>query len=99
MSPGAFDVHAFAAGGRLAINPFHGACRWKLAVLLSLILFVCGDVAAQADKGRVRPLYVFVSDLHLGLGRTPGNANVWEPREDFRWRTAFEEFLEFISNE
>jgi UDP-2,3-diacylglucosamine pyrophosphatase LpxH len=40
-------------------------------------------------------LTVFISDLHLGVGRSPDGG--WDPTEDFRWLNALKGFLEEIS--
>ena len=47
--------------------------------------------AAAADNR----LYVFISDLHFGLGKLP--AGGWNPVEDFRWSVALKGFLKEIS--
>jgi Calcineurin-like phosphoesterase len=50
-----------------------------------------------ADIGSPGSMIVFISDLHLGLGKV--RPNEWNPWEDFRWSKAFTGFLNAISNE
>ncbi|MCK1511377.1 metallophosphoesterase [Bradyrhizobium sp. 190] len=38
---------------------------------------------------------VFISDLHLGVGRRPDGS--WDPTEDFRWPKALDGFLQEVS--
>src|SRR4051812_13454461 len=43
-----------------------------------------------------QPRYlVFISDLHLGIGR--GSDGSWHPTEDFRWPSALQGFLNEIA--
>jgi UDP-2,3-diacylglucosamine pyrophosphatase LpxH len=67
----------------------------KLARWLSVLCCVGALLAtdARAD-GR---LTAFVSDFHMGLGRTSNGD--WHPYEDFRWSGALQGFLDAIGRE
>ncbi|MFW0754722.1 hypothetical protein ACN1C3_08200 [Pseudomonas sp. H11T01] len=56
----------------------------------SSLLVVCNGYAQER-------LSVFISDLHLGLGRTADGS--WHPYEDFRWPQALKGFLSAVSKE
>lgn len=40
---------------------------------------------------------IFVSDLHMGVGRDPENTARWHNTEDFRWHKEFEDFLSWAA--
>lgn len=40
---------------------------------------------------------VFVSDLHMGVGRDPKDPQRWHPTEDFRWHAEFASFLDAVN--
>lgn len=42
---------------------------------------------------------IFVSDLHMGVGRDPKNPMIWHATEDFRWHREFADFLDAIHAE
>lgn len=42
---------------------------------------------------------IFVSDLHLGVGRDPEYPKRWHNLEDFRWHKEFEDFLRKIDED
>jgi UDP-2,3-diacylglucosamine pyrophosphatase LpxH len=77
-----------------------------LAVVLALACAVDGHAQSptslpvvasppyEAPPAGARYL-VFISDLHLGIGRR--NDNTWHPTEDFRWPKALAGFLDEIS--
>ncbi len=67
-------------------------------------LFVAQDaVAPSTELARTKfdpppqgeRLLVFISDVHLGLGRQEDGA--WSPTEDFRWDNALQGFLDSVS--
>jgi UDP-2,3-diacylglucosamine pyrophosphatase LpxH len=66
----------------------------KVVVLITffcICLLNVSEGAFAADK----PKTIFISDLHLGVGRDKdGN---WDPTEDFRWSNALAAFLGKIS--
>lgn len=68
--------------------------RWLLRYLC-LLVGMCSLIvgAARADQR----LTVFISDLHMGLGR--GADGKWHPYEDFRWSGALAGFLDAIGCE
>jgi hypothetical protein len=54
--------------------------------------------AAQLAQAQGNPrLTVFISDLHLGVGKKPAGA--WHEYEDFRWAPEFALFLQEISRQ
>ncbi|HZX25872.1 MAG TPA: metallophosphoesterase [Telluria sp.] len=59
--------------------------------LLAVLLFL---LSAAADAGSARHM-VFVSDLHVGAGRTADGS--WNRIEDFRWQDDFDRFLDQVS--
>lgn len=63
---------------------------FNLAVLILLFL----PTAVYADESRTA---VFISDLHIGLGKASDGK--WVPTEDFRWPNALKGFLAEISKE
>jgi UDP-2,3-diacylglucosamine pyrophosphatase LpxH len=72
--------------------------RFFTAVLTSASVAVGLGVCLPAAK-RLEPiestrLRVFISDLHLGVGRQPNGA--WRNMEDFRWLDEFRLFLDEI---
>jgi UDP-2,3-diacylglucosamine pyrophosphatase LpxH len=66
---------------------------WLLFIVLGF--GVAGERAAAEDQFSPR-LTVFISDLHLGVGRDPKNLTMWHPMEDFRWQDEFSKFLSFL---
>jgi UDP-2,3-diacylglucosamine pyrophosphatase LpxH len=70
---------------------------------LVLLLIACcslqGILVPRATSAATGPrLAVFISDLHLGVGKR-GGSNKWHPTEDFRWADEFELFLRFIDGQ
>ena len=63
----------------------------SVAILLCLLFGIAIDAQAQAR------LTVFISDVHMGLGRT--STGEWHKYEDFRWTEALKGFLTAISTE
>src|SRR5262249_20387640 len=55
----------------------------------------CAPLSAEERSALERRLFVFVSDLHFGLGKLPDGR--WNPIEDFRWPRALNGFLAEIS--
>jgi UDP-2,3-diacylglucosamine pyrophosphatase LpxH len=51
---------------------------------------------ASAPSAASNRTAVFVSDLHLGVGKDPDNPNQWHETEDFRWHAEFAAFLQEI---
>ncbi len=84
----------------MQVKPF---LRLASIVALFCVVLQTSNVFAQAcppsspdwlsPKGRA---FVFISDLHLGLGKTGGQ---WSPFEDFRWSNALAKFLDKISSD
>src|SRR5262245_55955685 len=70
-----------------------------LVVALSGILLPARSVLAQSEESS--SLYVFVSDLHLGVGRVQTTTTLkgWHQFEDFRWHEAFKQFLAYIDKQ
>jgi hypothetical protein len=70
--------------------------------LTLLVLLVASFAIGQVMKDPATPppqstrLTVFISDLHLGVGRSPQNPDRWHPMEDFRWLNGFVLFLKEI---
>ena len=60
----------------------------RIAVTLLLLLSALSVTAASRRQA------IFVSDLHVGAGRTP--TGEWRRIEDFRWQREFDQFLDFI---
>jgi UDP-2,3-diacylglucosamine pyrophosphatase LpxH len=81
----------------------------RYIVIMLVFLVVACAIAAQNDSLSTVPLaqtkfippskqtryIVFISDLHLGLGRNPNGE--WNRKEDFRWDKALDGFLKEIS--
>ena len=44
-------------------------------------------------------MIIFVSDLHMGVGRDFYDPTRWHPTEDFRWHAEFDAFLDRIETE
>ncbi|MGJ7609375.1 MULTISPECIES: metallophosphoesterase [unclassified Variovorax] len=63
---------------------------FRLHLLVFAMLF-WASTAAWASSDRQA---VFVSDLHVGAGRTPQGK--WRNIEDFRWQPEFDKFLDFV---
>jgi UDP-2,3-diacylglucosamine pyrophosphatase LpxH len=79
---------------------------WRWLGVLACTLALSGGAAwaqpqtqtqAQAQAQAQGRLTVFISDLHMGLGR--GADGAWHPYEDFRWSGALQGFLDAISAE
>src|SRR5713101_8905416 len=70
-------------------------CTLLLGLTITVIATPQASIAAQ--------LVVFISDLHMGIGKTnlPGEGaeEVWSRLEDFRWGQEFDEFLRYIDRE
>ena len=64
---------------------------FTVAIVIGLV-FVSGARLSMADSPRTS---VFISDLHMGLGKDANGA--WYSTEDFRWPKALEGFLDHIS--
>jgi hypothetical protein len=60
-------------------------------------LVLVGGISAQETDRSDDRLAIFISDLHMGLGKD--EAGAWFPTEDFRWPAALEGFLDHISSE
>ena len=58
---------------------------WVVVIVVALAMLTAIDAHAQRTTA-------FISDVHLGLGRTPGGD--WHPYEDFRWSSALKGFLD-----
>ena len=70
----------------------------RLGVALILATAVSVTAAASQASGAGSPrLAVFISDLHLGVGRTA--TGEWSAFEDFRWEVEFRRFLERVDRE
>ena len=70
---------------------------WKsVSASVALIAALSWAVGVQAsgDPGSGGRLTLFVSDLHMGIGRVD-ETGAWHPEEDFRWDAEFERFLDF----
>jgi UDP-2,3-diacylglucosamine pyrophosphatase LpxH len=63
-------------------------------LLRLLVLTVVACLSTIALPATARGTF-FVSDLHLGVGRTANGS--WSPLEDFRWHAAFASFLDHLS--
>jgi len=70
--------------------------RQSIQYLLSILILSSfyGQSYANSEIEDQR-LIVFVSDLHLGLGKIDGK---WHPYEDFRWPNALNKFLQKITH-
>jgi hypothetical protein len=76
-----------------------------IAALLTTVALACATpisappapVAGLAAAAGHDRLVVFISDLHLGVGRLPGGE--WSAYEDFRWAPEFRQFLERVDRE
>ena len=53
-----------------------------------------GAVGAPQPDPVPAATVVFVSDLHLGVGRDPADPSRWHATEDFRWHREFSDFLD-----
>lgn len=60
-------------------------------ILLPLLTFI-NPIAYAVPTSQPR-LMIFISDLHLGVGRDPANPTKWHNMEDFRWHKELEDFL------
>lgn len=81
--------------------------------VFALLLFSCSSLSEGMDKkpgiGSAQPrLLIFISDLHLGIGKIDENGanrnlenqkKVWSNTEDFQWEEEFQGFLDFIEKE
>lgn len=63
----------------------------KRTVLLLVLLLTSAASSQDVNTDGYRIL--FVSDLHLGVGRDPQNPVDWHATEDFRWHDEFDDFL------
>jgi UDP-2,3-diacylglucosamine pyrophosphatase LpxH len=78
-----------------------------LSILLSLWFagssWGAADATCQRLTSPVPPAgprtAIFVSDLHLGVGRNPDDPARWHPVEDFRWAREFADFLDRVNQE
>lgn len=66
---------------------------WRIAC----IGFLAFAVSAAAETELQPHTLVFISDLHLGLGRAAGGE--WDPKDDFRWSGALTGFLDQIASD
>ena len=62
-----------------------------LRLLVATLVACMSTIPLHATAGGT----FFISDLHLGVGRTATGA--WSPLEDFRWHAAFASFLDHLS--
>jgi predicted phosphodiesterase len=69
-------------------------------ILLVLVVgcSVVSNAMAQTEADGHDYQILFVSDLHMGVGRDPENPNEWHATEDFRWHAAFGDFLREMVN-
>lgn len=71
-----------------------GAARIAATLAVALALGHSADGPSEVSARGSNRLTVFISDLHLGVGRqTP---TVWHSMEDFRWEGEFRAFLDEI---
>jgi len=70
----------------------------RLLLLLLLVDTVKAQEASTANSKSERTV-VFVSDLHMGVGRNPERPSEWDVTEDFRWHAEFESFLDAINRQ
>lgn len=62
------------------------------AAWLGVATFASPQSAAPIDRTAI-----FVSDLHMGVGKDPENPGHWHPTEDFRWHDEFAAFLRHVN--
>lgn len=62
-----------------------------------LVLISCSLFLTFTDARAESRLTAFISDLHMGLGRT--ESGEWHPYEDFRWSGALKGFLDAVAEE
>jgi len=67
-----------------------------LITLMSILVAGASAEATQHCDNSDRSI-LFISDLHMGLGRLSDNG--WNPLEDFRWPHALDKFLARISRD
>ncbi len=83
------------------------SCLPRLLPYLALLFCSIADASLAADLLPESPLppkgeegaprnFVFVSDLHMGVGHDLDNSEEWHPTEDFRWHREFADFLNKI---
>ena len=68
-----------------------------IVIICVLFRAICGQAQSPPTHPSEDRLLVIISDLHWGLGKD--DANGWDPREDFRWGTALEAYLDYVSKE
>jgi hypothetical protein len=71
------------------------ACLAGFIVLVSSPAFGDQTCACTPTESSAKRLTVFISDLHMGVGKDPNTKN-WNAMEDFRWGEEFSLFLEKI---
>lgn len=79
-----------------ALPGFRNAVLFAVAIVAGLSP---PAVTAEEASG----LFIFVSDLHIGVGHSklqgePGN-EIWSRLEDFRWSPEFDQFLHYVDAE
>jgi UDP-2,3-diacylglucosamine pyrophosphatase LpxH len=67
--------------------------KWMRIVTVLTCAWLC---AASGLAQEAKREIVVISDLHLGMGKTP--QGIWHPTEDFRWPHALRSFLDAISS-
>lgn len=75
---------------------------FRLAVSLTLLVLALPVQAAADPAPTVARSVVFISDLHLGVGRDPADSSDqprWHALEDFRWHRELRNFLETMNRD
>lgn len=64
------------------------------AIGLSGAIGAAGEPARGTSPAAPAATVLFVSDLHMGVGRDPADPSRWHVTEDFRWHQEFSDFLD-----
>ncbi|MGZ8911224.1 MAG: metallophosphoesterase [Methylococcaceae bacterium] len=76
-----------------------------LILVLAFTLCLKQNVLAATLSNPNNKIMIFISDLHLGVGRDPSDPEPdpskkrWHPTEDFRWHKEFSGFLDRVDSD